>query len=609
MVKDMTFEQLKQKAACLPMAPGVYIMKDKSETVIYVGKAQKLKNRVSQYFIDTVSHSPKTRMMVSKIHHFDVIVAASEFEALILECSLIKRYMPKYNILLKDDKGYPYLRLNMKEPYPRITLVNKVNTDGAGYYGPFGSRGVTNALLEAIQHTLKLPDCSRQFPRDIGKERPCLNYHMNLCAGWCQKGRTEAEYLRVMEQAKQLMKGNYKQVTDDIKAEMLTAADALNFELAASLRDRLKAVESLGQKQLVTAGTLADTDVIGFYQTDSKACFTVLHFSGGNLLDKDFEILTPAEDVATAISSLVKQYYLSKGYSPRFVLLPCEIEDSEIFAQLLEQEYGKKPHIRVPQRGDSVRLVELANKNAKEEVLRITDKAERSRSALNLLGKMLSMPAPARIESYDISNISGTDIVGSMVVFQDGKPKKSAYKRFKIEDMPEQDDYASMQQMLKRRFEHLKNGDAGFEEAPDLLLIDGGISHACTAVRVLESLSLSFPVFGRVKDGRHRTRALVTPEGLEINIDSQQSVFALIGSIQEETHRFAITYHRSLRSKRLRYSELDAIPGIGPKRKEDLLRTFKSIAGIRQASLYELERILPRDAAQAVYRHFSDQKE
>ena len=609
MVKDMTFEQLKQKAACLPMAPGVYIMKDKSETVIYVGKAQKLKNRVSQYFQDTASHTPKTRIMVSRIDHFDVIVAASEFEALILECSLIKRYMPKYNILLKDDKGYPYLRLNMKEPYPRITLVNKVNTDGAGYYGPFGSRGVTNALLEAIQHTLKLPDCSRQFPRDIGKERPCLNYHMNLCAGWCQKGRTEAEYLRALEQAKQLMKGNYKQVTDDIKAEMLTAADALNFELAASLRDRLKAVESLGQKQLVTAGTLADTDVIGFYQTDSKACFTVLHFSGGNLLDKDFEILTPAEDVATAISSLVKQYYLSKGYSPRFVLLPCEIEDSEIFAQLLEQEYGKKPHIRVPQRGDSVRLVELANKNAKEEVLRITDKAERSRSALNLLGKMLSIPAPARIESYDISNISGTDIVGSMVVFQDGKPKKSAYKRFRIEDMPEQDDYASMQQMLKRRFEHLINGDAGFEEAPDLLLIDGGISHACTAVRVLESLSLSFPVFGMVKDGRHRTRALVTPEGLEINIDSQQSVFALIGSIQEETHRFAITYHRSLRSKRLRYSELDAIPGIGPKRKEDLLRTFKSIAGIRQASLYELERILPRDAAQAVYRHFSDQKE
>ena len=609
MVRCMTFEELKQKAAGLPMAPGVYIMKDKSETVIYVGKAQKLKNRVSQYFVDTVSHSPKTRMMVSKIHHFDVIVAASEFEALILECSLIKRYLPKYNILLKDDKGYPYLRLDMKERYPRITMVNKVENDGAGYYGPFGSRGVTNALLVAIRQTLKLPDCSRQFPRDIGKERPCLNYHMNLCAGWCQQGKAEAEYLQTMEQAKQLMQGNYKQVTDTIKSQMLAAADDLNFELAASLRDRLKAVENLGQKQLVTAGTLADTDVIGFYQTESKACFTVLHFSGGNLLDKDYEILTPVEDIPAAVSSLMKQYYLSKGYAPRFVMLPCEIEDGQVFEQLLEQEYGKMPHIKVPQRGDNVRLVELANKNAREEVLRITDKAERSRNALNLLGKMLSIPTPVRMESYDISNISGTDIVGSMVVFQEGKPKKSAYKRFKIENMPDQNDYASMQQMLSRRFTHYLNEDAGFEEAPDLLLIDGGVQHACAATRVLQDLGLSFPVFGMVKDGRHRTRALVTAEGLEINIDSQQSVFALIGNIQEETHRFAITYHRGLRSKRLRYSELDTIPGIGPKRKEELLKTFKSLAGIRQASLYELERILPKDAAGAVYRHFSEQKE
>ena len=608
-MNTMTFDELKEKASLLPMAPGVYIMKDKTETVIYVGKAQKLKNRVCQYFVDTVSHSPKTRMMVSKIHHFDVIVAASEFEALILECSLIKRYMPKYNILLKDDKGYPYLRLDMKERYPQITLVNKVLSDGAGYYGPFGSRGVTNALLEAIRHTLKLPDCSRQFPRDIGKERPCLNYHMNLCSGWCQKGRTEDEYLAVMEQARQLLQGNYKQVTDEIKSQMLIAADELNFELAASLRDRLKAVENLGQKQLVTAGTLADTDVIGFYQTDTKACFTVLHFSGGNLLDKDYEILPAVDDIPCAVSSLIKQYYLSRGYAPRFVLLPCQIDDSEVFEQLLEKEYSKKPHLKVPQRGDNVRLVELAEKNAKEEVLRITDKAERSRSALNLLGKMLSMQTPARIESYDISNISGTDIVGSMVVFQDGKPKKSDYKRFKIQDLSGQDDYGSMRQMLTRRFEHYKNGDAGFADAPDLLLIDGGISHAGVAVQVLQELGLSFPVFGMVKDNRHRTRALVTSEGLEINIDAQQSVFALIGNIQEETHRFAITYHRDLRSKRLRYSELDTIPGIGPKRKEDLLKTFKSLAGIKKASLYELERILPKDAAGAVYRHFSEDKE
>ena len=605
----MTFDELKEKAASLPLAPGVYIMKDKTETVIYVGKAQKLKNRVSQYFVDTVSHSPKTRMMVSKIHQFDVIVAASEFEALILECSLIKRHMPKYNILLKDDKGYPYLRLDMKETYPKITMVNKTATDGAGYYGPFGSRGVTNALLEAIRHTLKLPDCSKQFPRDIGKERPCLNYHMNLCSGWCQKGRSEEDYLQTMEQAKQLLQGNYKQVTDQIKTQMLEAAEELNFELAASLRDRLKAVENLGQKQLVTAGTLADTDVIGFYQTDTRACFTVLHFSGGNLLDKDYEFLPPEDDEAGAISSLMKQYYLSRGYAPRFVLLPCEIEDADVFEQLLEQQYGRKPHMKVPQRGDNMRLVELANKNAKEEVMRITDKAERSKSALKLLGKMLSIITPQRIESYDISNISGTDIVGSMVVFQDGKPKKSEYKRFKIQDMDGQDDYGSMRQMLQRRFEHYKSGDAGFGETPDLLLIDGGIAHACVAAQVLTELGLTFSVFGMVKDGRHRTRALVTPDGKEINIDSQQSVFSLIGNIQEETHRFAITYHRSLRSKRLKYSELDGIPGIGPKRKEDLLKTFKSIAGIKKASLYELERILPKDAASAVYQHFTDEKE
>lgn len=605
----MTFEQLKEKAALLPMAPGVYIMKDKTETVIYVGKAQKLKNRVSQYFVDTVSHSPKTRMMISKICDFDVIVAASEFEALILECSLIKRHMPKYNILLKDDKGYPYLRLDMKARYPQITMENKIQNDGAGYYGPFGSRGVTNDMLVTIRHALKLPNCSRQFPRDVGKERPCLNYHMNLCAGWCQKNKTEAEYLATMEQAKQILQGNYKTVTDEIKSQMMNAAESLNFELAASLRDRLKAVEALGQKQLVTAGTLADTDVVGFYQTDSKACFTVLHFSGGNLLDKDYEILQTVEDVSGAISSLIKQYYLGRGYAPRFVLLPCKIDDSEIFEQLLEQQYGKKPHLKVPQRGDNARLIELANKNAKEEVLRITDRAERSKGVLNLLGKMLTIDPPSRIESYDISNISGTDIVGSMVVFQDGKPKKSAYRHFKIQDMPGQDDYGSMRQMLRRRMEHYLKEDEGFSCAPDLLLIDGGVAHVSAVTQVLQELCVNFPVFGMVKDNRHRTRALVTADGLEINIDAQQSVFAFIGNIQEETHRFAISYHRKLRSKRLSYSELDQIPGIGPKRKADLIKTFKSIHGIKHASMYELERILPKDAAIAVYQYYSDKKE
>ena len=421
----MTFEELKDKALSLPYAPGVYIMRDKNDKVIYVGKAKKLKNRVSQYFQDTASHTPKTRMMVSKIHHFDVIVAASEFEALVLECSLIKRHMPKYNILLKDDKGYPYLRLDMKEIYPKITMVSKISDDGAGYYGPYGSRGVTHDVMEAIRLTLKLPGCNKQFPRDIGKDRPCLNYHMNQCAGWCQEGKSSVECRERMEQARQLLLGNYKGVADQIREQMLAASENLEFELAASLRDRLKAVETLGQKQLVTAGTMADTDVVGYGETAAKACFAVLHFCGGNLLDKDYEILPKPDDKVEAVSSLMKQYYLSRGLAPKIVLLPFEIEDSELFSDLMEQQFGRRSRLRIPQRGDNVRLVELANKNAQEEAERVTGKEERANAILVLLGKMLSIDLPERIESFDISNISGTDIVASMVVFQEGKPRKS----------------------------------------------------------------------------------------------------------------------------------------------------------------------------------------
>lgn len=600
----MTFAELKDKALTLPYAPGVYIMRDKTDKVIYVGKAKKLKNRVSQYFQDTASHTPKTRLMVSKIHHFDVIVASSEFEALVLECSLIKRYMPKYNILLKDDKGYPYLRLDMREIYPRITLVNKVADDSAEYFGPYGGRGLTNDIVEAIRLTLKLPGCHKQFPRDVGKERPCLNYHMNQCAGWCQETKTAMQYREVMEQARQLLAGNYKTVAEQIRQQMLEASDKLEFELAASLRDRLRSVENLGQKQLVTAGTLADTDVVGYAETEAKACFAVLHFSLGNLLDKDYEVFPRPDDSQEAVSSLMKQYYLSRGLAPKIVLLPFAIEDSELFSQLMEQRFGRKSKLRIPQRGDNMRLVELATKNAQEEAERVTNKEERVSATLEMFGKMLNMDPPRRIESFDISNIAGTDIVASMVVFRDGRPYKSDYRRFKLEGLSDQDDYASMHQVVKRRFVHYQAGDKGFAEAPDLLLIDGGVNHARVAVTALQELGLSFPVFGMVKDDRHRTRALVTPEGEEISIDSKQAIFALVGNIQEETHRFAITFHRQLRSKRLRYSELDGIPGIGPKRKQELLRQFKSLTAIGQATIPELERILPRDAASAVYHHF-----
>ena len=605
----MTFEELKDKARSLPYAPGVYIMRDKSDKVIYVGKAKKLKNRVSQYFQDTASHSPKTRIMVSKIHHFDVIVAASEFEALVLECSLIKRYLPKYNILLKDDKGYPYIRLNMQDIYPKLELVSKLADDGADYYGPYGGRSVTHDVIEAIRLTLKLPGCSRQFPRDIGKERPCLNYHMNQCAGWCMESKSCTEYRETILQARELLRGNYKAVADRIREQMLSAADNLEFELAASLRDRLTSVENLGQKQLVTAGTLADTDVVGYGETEAKACFAVLHFSGGNLLDKDYEVFSRPDDKAEAVSSLLKQYYLSRGLAPKRVLLPFDLDDSELFSQLLEQQLGRKPKIHIPQRGDNVRLVELACKNAFEEAKRVTGKEERVNAAMILLGKILDMDPPKRIESYDISNISGTDIVASMVVFQEGKPRKSDYKRFKLEGLSNQDDYASMHQIIHRRFVHYKAEDRGFEEAPDLLLIDGGINHANVALRALRELNLDFPVFGMVKDDRHRTRALVTPEGKEIQIDHNPAIFSLIGRIQEETHRFAITYHRQLRSKRLRYSELDSIPGIGPKRKQELLRQFKSLTAIGNATLPELERLLPKDAAAAVYHHFRNKED
>lgn len=604
----MCFDELKEKASTLPLSPGVYLMRDKSDRVIYVGKAKKLKNRVSQYFQDTASHTPKTRLMVSKIDHFDVIIAGSEFEALVLECSLIKRHQPKYNILLKDDKGYPYLRIDFRVPYPMLSMVNRIADDGASYFGPFGSRGVTGELLETILSILKLPRCSKRFPNDIGKGRPCLHYHMNQCSGWCMDHSMHAQYLESIDQAKQLLLGHYKSVADMIRAQMLEASDDMKFELAAALRDRLRAVENLGKKQIVAVDSFADTDVIGYAANESKACFTVLHFSGGNLLDKEYEILQLPEDSVAAVGALVKQYYFSRGFAPKIVFLPFPLEDMDLFSEVLLQNFGVRTRLKVPQRGNNVRLLEMANENAKKEADRVTDADERISGTLSLLGKMLQIAAPVRIESFDISNISGTDMVSSMVVFERGKPKKSDYKRFQIRELHDQDDYAAMRQTLHRRFTHLLNEDDGFTARPDLLLIDGGQAHASVALDVLRELGLSFPVFGMVKDDRHRTRALITPSGEQIRIDNQQAVFSFIGNIQEETHRFAITYHRKLRSKRLRYSELDQISGIGPKRKQELLKRFKSLEAISAAALTDLERFLPRDAAMAVYQHFQKKK-
>lgn len=604
----MTFDQLKDKALSLPYQPGVYLMKDTQDCVIYVGKAKQLKSRVSQYFQDTTNHSPKTRIMVSRIDHFDVIIAGSEFEALVLECSLIKKYQPKYNILLKDDKGYPYIRLDVNERYPQITLENYVKDDKAEYFGPFGSRGRTIALIKAIQDALKLPHCSLRFPRDIGKRRPCLHFHMKQCAGWCQDAALEEQYISNIESVRMLLQGNFKKLADEIRNQMHSAADSLNFEIAANLRDKLAAIEHLGQKQLVATDSFANVDVIGYAQTETHACFAVLHFGNGNLLDKDYEIHSLPDDPSLAVSALMKQYYISRGVAPKIVFLPFMVEDSQLFEEYVLQNFGRKTRFKVPQRGDNRKLVELANKNAMEEAQRITDKDEKTRAVIAKLSKMLDIPTAHRIESFDISNISGTDIVASMVVFCDGKPDKSHYKRFKIEDIPGQDDYASMRQVIMRRFRNLLDNEPGFNERPDLVLIDGGINHAKIAHEVVNDIGMSFPVFGMVKDNRHRTRALVTVDGREIRIDNLPSIFSLIGNIQEETHRFAISYHKKLRSKRLHYSALDKIHGIGPKRKADLLKKFGSISAIKNASVAELKLILPADAANNVYLQFNKEE-
>ncbi len=605
----MTRDELRQAALSLPLTPGVYLMLDASGTVIYVGKAKKLRNRVSQYFLNLASHTPKTRRMVSQVDHFDTIAAASEFEALVLECSLIKHHQPKYNILLKDDKGYPYLRIDVEALYPTITLTNRVAEDQARYFGPYGSRGRSNQVIDALRSTFRLPSCSKKLPRDIGRDRPCLNYQMHLCDGWCQSGRSAEDYRARMQQVVLLLSGKHQELCKSLRATMEAAAEALRFEEAAQLRDRLRAIELLGQKQLVTAATMADTDVIGWYQTEAKACFAVLHFVGGNLMDKEYEILPATEDADEALSSLVKQYYLSRNSAPYRILLPMEMEDAPLLAQLLASQLEKKVRILVPQRGDDRKLVALAVQNAREEAERVTTVAERLNGTLSLLQTMLRLPDyPTRMEAYDISNIAGTDIVASMTVFVDGRPKKGDYKRFKLENMDDQDDYAAMQQVLCRRFCHFLNGDEGFAEKPDVLLIDGGAVHAETVRSTLAEMGLTLPIFGMVKDHRHRTRALVTPSGEEIGIQGNTAVFSLIGRIQEETHRFAITYHRTLRSRRVRTSTLDSIPGVGEKRRMALIRKFKSIAAIRAATEAELAQVVPRPVAHSIYAYYHTQE-
>ena len=607
----MTKEELKQKAHSLPLGPGVYIMMDETGQVIYVGKSRALKNRVSQYFADLASHNAKTRAMVSQIDHFDYLLASSEFEALVLENSLIKRHKPRYNILLKDDKGYPYIRLS-NEDYPRFSMVSKPGKDNARYFGPYGGRNATAECIKAICNALRLPTCRRQFPRDIGKERPCLNHHLGICDGWCQGKLTQSDYRERIYQAVRLLEGKFSQVEQELKSEMLKASEELRFEAAAEYRDRLQAIELLGTRQRVVAASRADTDVVGFYRGAAKSCFVVLHFLSGSLTDRDTQVLpTPMEeDTGEIVSTLVKQYYLNRSVLPKEVLLPRSFEDVEELGELLSQTAGRKVTLTVPKRGDRVNLIQLAERTALDEADRATTAQERQNKLLELLGRTLGLDkAPERIEAYDISNTGASNIVASMTVFQDGKPLKKDYRRFKLRDMEHPDDYASMEQVLTRRFRRYLEGDEKFDALPDLILMDGGQGQVGVALKVLEELGLEVPVFGMVKDNRHRTRALVAENGREIGIQQNQALFSLVGRIQEETHRFAITFHRESHAKQTVSSGLEQIPGVGEARRKALLSHFKTVKAITGATEEQLAQAVPKNTARAVWLHFHPQQE
>ncbi len=608
----MTREELLEKANSLPLAPGVYLMRSAAKEVIYVGKAKKLKNRVSQYFQAGHGHNLKTHVMVDHVDTFDTIVVRSEFEALVLENALIKQYSPRYNILLKDDKGYPFVRLS-QERYPRFSLANRQEKDGARYFGPFGGRQETRTALDAIAAALKLPTCSRRFPRDIGKERPCLNHHMGRCDAFCRGVPDEEEYRRRMEQAVLILTGRMGDLVDQLQEEMEAAAGELQFERAAELRDRIRAIQTVGKRQGVVAAACADTDIWGLYR-EARCCYAVLHYEQGQLIYREAELFQApgGEEREEMLSALLLQYYGGRAVLPREILLPWEIEDMDAFAQLLTETAGHRVHVRCPQRGEKAELIDMAYRNAREEAERVTTREERVDRTLELFAKMAGLPGvPGRMEAYDISNTGSSDIVASMTVFQGARPAKSQYRRFRIKELQDHsDDYRSMQEVLRRRLQRYRDGDEKFSPLPDVFLIDGGAAHAEAARQVIQGeFGLATPILGMVKDNRHRTRALVTPEGREIGIQQNQAVFAMVGRIQEETHRFAITYHRESQARRMRQSALEEIPGVGPARRQALMGHFKTVRAIREATLEQLEAVVPRNAAQAVYDHFRKEEQ
>ncbi len=607
----MTIEELKQKSRALPYVPGVYLMKNEQGEVIYVGKAKALRNRVTQYFQDAANHTEKTRAMVSQVDDFEIIVSDSEFEALVLECALIKQHQPRYNVLLKDGKGYPYIHVNINAKYPNFKLASKIDQDGARYFGPFGSRRHSQDIIDALQTALKLPSCRRVFPRDVSKGRPCLNYHLAKCDAYCKIDVSQKQHAEAVGQAVQLLEGKFSEVEANLTKEMNNLAERLEFEKASIIRDRLKAIEHLGKHQKVMTGRRTDVDIVGVYSDEVRIVFSILHYQKGELVDKDTTLLRDqVESERNTIEAFLTQYYTEKRMPPSQILIPMEVEDMSSLARLFSEKVDRRVEIHVPQRGEKLKLLKLAERNAREECIRVTTKEEKRTKSLELLADMLGLEyPPKRIEAYDISNTGSSDIVGSMAVFINGQVHKRLFRHYKLRDMDKANDYAAIEQVLMRRFDKKRQNDSDFGELPDLVLVDGGKEHTRVAQKVMQTLALTIPVFGMVKDNRHKTRGIVNAEGEELGLQTNPTLFAMIGQMQEVTHNAAIEFHRKQRSKSSYGSSLEEIEGIGPTRRKKLLKVFKTMKGIQLASLEELGNVLPSEVAQKLYQQLHKMEE
>lgn len=605
--REERIKRLRAKAIKLPLHPGVYIMHDKTGKIIYIGKAKALKNRVSQYFGSEKNHDEKVRKMVSNVADFEYILTDSEFEALILECSLIKQHTPKYNILLKDDKGYHYIKITNGD-WPKISEANQI-TDDARYVGPYiSSWSVKQAIDEALK-IFRLPSCSRRFPQDIGKGRPCLNYYIKQCCAPCRGGVSQEDYSETVSEAIDFLRGGSAASIRMLTDKMNEAADAMEFERAARIRDRITAIKRMGDRQKVVMAKVQEQDIIALAQGPGAACFEVFRFQNGRLCDRETFLLGDVGNPKTARAEFVEQYYSMRDRIPPRVCLDDEAADSELLGEWLSQKAGRKVTVSVPQKGEQAHLVEMCRSNAAEQLAQSTGRTGREASALDELGRLLGMEQPPLyIESYDISNLAGGENVAGMIVFENGRPLKSAYRKFKIKTVEGQDDYGSMREVIQRRLnEYFENKDSGegFGRLPDLILLDGGRGHVAAVKPLIEASGLEIPVFGMVKDDKHRTRA-IAQDGGEIAINSTRSAFTLVSTIQDEVHRYAIGYHRQMRKKNTISTTLVSIPGVGQTRAKNLLKHFKTVSAIRGADLEELEGApgMTKPAAKNVYEYF-----